>query len=138
MTCSKLHRRLQLVLICFLLLGMGGCASLGFGTAKPLTVEGSRQALTIGASTKADVTRVLGGDAKVNTFLSGYEVWVYNYKAGLPLFLDFLPVVGTLATAVDIATDDRELAILFDKDGIVRKYRMREADSRLKQALSSR
>ncbi len=125
---------LQLALTGSLVLGMSGCASLGLGAAKPLTEEGVRQALTIGKSTKADVTTVMG-DAKVNTFRSGYEVWAYNYKAGLPMFMGFLPVVGTFATVVDASTRDRELAILFDKDGIVRKYRLRESESQVERLL---
>ena len=124
----------QLALAGSLVFGMSGCASLGMGAARPLTEEGTRQALTIGVSTKADVTTVMG-DAKVNTFRSGYEVWVYNYKAGLPMFMGFLPVVGTLATVVDASTRDRELAILFDKDGIVRKYRLRESESQVERLL---
>lgn len=127
-------RRFHLALAASLALGISGCASLGMGAAKPLTENGVRQALTIGASTKADVTRAMG-DAKVNTFRSGYEVWIYNYKAGLPMFVGFLPVVGTLATVIDASTRDRELAILFDKDGIVRKYRLREAESRVERLL---
>lgn len=128
-------RCLQLALAGGFSLGVAGCASLGMGAAKPLTEEGTRQALTIGVSTKADVTRIMG-DAKVNSFASGDAVWVYSYKAGLPMFVGFLPVVGTLASVVDASTRDRELAILFDQEGIVRKYRLREAESQLEQLLA--
>ena len=125
---------LQLALAGSLVLAMSGCASFGTGAARPLTEEGVRQALTTGASTKADVSTVMG-DAKVNTFRSGYEVWVYDYKAGLPMFVGFLPLVGTLASVADASTRDRELAILFDKDGIVRKYRLRESASQVERLL---
>jgi hypothetical protein len=125
---------LQLALAGSLVLGMNACASLGKGTARPSTEDGVGQVLTIGKSTRADVTKLMG-DAKVNTFRSGYEVWVYNYKAELPAFVDFVPVVSTVATVVDMATRDRELAILFDRDGVVRKYRLREAESRAERLL---
>ena len=126
---------LRFALASSLVLGMSGCASLGMGAARPLTEEGIRQVLTVGASNKVDVARVMG-DAKVNTFRSGYEVWVYNYKAGVPMFIGFVPVVGALANVVDASTRDRELAILFDKNGIVRKYRLRESESQVERLLA--
>ncbi|MDL2355666.1 MAG: hypothetical protein QFF03_10445 [Pseudomonadota bacterium] len=115
-------------------LGLAGCATLGLGAAKPLSAEGARQALTIGVSTKVDVTRLMG-DAAVTDFASGNSVWVYRYKAGVPMLVGLLPVVGTLASAVDAGTGDRELAILFDQHGVVHKYRLREAASPLEHLL---
>ncbi|AVR97769.1 hypothetical protein [Pseudoduganella armeniaca] len=113
-------------------LGLAGCAS-----APALTEAQSRQALTAGVSTKADVAQVLGS-AKVNAFDSGYEVWTYRYKAGLPVFAGFLPVVGTLATLADATTRERELAILFDPSGVVRKYTLREAPSSAERLVGAR
>lgn len=125
---------LQLALSGSVLFGISACASLGTDAGTPSTEDGVRQTLTIGKSTKADVTRRMG-DAKVNTFHSGYEVWVYNYKKELPMFVDFIPVVSTVATLVDAATRDRELAILFDRNGIVKKNRLRESESRAERLL---
>jgi hypothetical protein len=113
-------------------LGLAGCAS-----APALSEAQSRQALTAGVSTKADVAQVLGS-AKVNAFDSGYEVWTYRYKAGLPVFAGFLPVVGTLATLADATTRERELAILFDPSGVVRKYTLREAPSPAERLVGAR
>lgn len=109
--------------------GLGGCAA-----PKPLTAESARKALTIGSSTKADVKAAIGS-ASVSTFASGYEVWVYNYKAGLPAFTQFVPVVGEIASLADALARERELVILFDKDGVVRKVRMREGESKLAAAV---
>ena len=135
MTPSILLRFLRLALAGTLIVGLSACASLRLDPAKPLTEEGVRQVLTIGSSTKADVSKRMGA-ANINTFDSGYEVWAYDYKAGVPLFVGFLPVVGTIASVVDASTRERELAILFDKDGIVRKYRLREAPSQAERLLA--
>lgn len=122
----------RLLLAGALAIGLAGCAS-----APALTEAQSRRALTAGVSTKADVAQVLG-DGKVNTFDSGYEVWTYRYKAGLPVFAGFLPVVGTLATLADATTRERELAILFDPSGVVRKYTLREAPSSAERLVGAR
>ncbi|WP_332878906.1 hypothetical protein [Massilia sp. S19_KUP03_FR1] len=135
MTRSMLFRFIRLALSGSLIFGMSACASLGRDPARPLTHEGVRKVLTIGSSTKADVSKLMG-EAKVNTFDSGYEVWAYDYKADVPMFVGFLPVVGTIASVVDASTRDRELAILFDKDGIVRKYQLREAPSQAERLLA--
>ncbi|WP_332878908.1 hypothetical protein [Massilia sp. S19_KUP03_FR1] len=128
MTRSMRFRCLRLALACSLIVGMGACASLGRDAARPLTHEGVRQVLAIGSSTKADVSKRMD-EANINTFDTGDEVWAYDYKAGVPLFVGFLPMAGAIASVVDASTRGRELAILFDKDGIVRKYRLREAPS---------
>lgn len=126
---------LRLVLAGVLAIGMTGCAAPGAGAARPVTEAGVRGVLTPGASTKADV-RASMGEATVTTFPSGYEVWVYQYKAGVPMVVGFIPVVGDIAAAIDAARRERELAILFDKHGIVRKYRLREAASTVERLLA--
>ena len=118
-------------------LGLGGCAMLGLYDGAPLTEAASREALTAGVSTRADVARVLG-TAQVNTFDSGYEVWTYRYKAGLPVFAGFLPGIGALANLADATTRERELVILFGPDGCVRKYRLREAPSGVERLVGAR
>jgi hypothetical protein len=126
----------RLAAVAGLAVGLGGCAMLGLYDGAPLTEAATRQALTAGVSTRADVARVLG-TAKVNTFDSGYEVWTYRYKAGLPVFAGYLPGVGALASLADATTRERELVILFGPDGFVRKYRLREAPSRAERLVGS-
>ncbi|WP_154667962.1 hypothetical protein [Pseudoduganella violaceinigra] len=126
---------MQLVFACVFVLGLSGCASLGFGGGKPLTAEDTRRALTIGTSTREDVKEVLGS-ASVNSFASGYEVWSYDYKVGLPAFAGFLPVLGTLSTITAAVTHERELVILFDPAGKVRKFLMREGESKAEAMLA--
>lgn len=132
---SVMFRCLHLACAGAFILSFAGCASLGAGGSRPLTANGARQALAIGTSTKEDVKQALGS-AKVNSFASGYEVWVYDYKSGLPALAGLLPVVGTLATVTDAMTHDRELVILFDPAGKVRKFVMREGESKAEALLA--
>lgn len=129
-------RALWLSSVAVIALASTGCASLGLNAGRPLSAEGTRRALTIGTSTRDDVKDVLGS-AKVNSFAGGYEVWVYEYKAGLPAFAGFLPVVGNIVTVADAVTRERELVILFDPAGKVRKFTMRESESQAEALLKS-
>jgi len=74
-----------------------------------MSMQGAKDAIVTGKSTKADVAAALGTGAIVK-FDSGYEVWVYRAKAYKP--------------AVD-APGTNELVVLFTPSGIVKKTRIR-------------
>ncbi len=129
---------IRMALIGWVALNMAGCASLGNGAIKTLSEDGARQVLSAGKTTKAELLLAMG-EASVQTFRNGYEVWVYNCKPGLPGlpgFVGFLPVVGALASVIDASTGGRELAVLFDRDGVVKKYQLRVAESQVERLLA--
>ncbi len=74
-----------------------------------MSLQGAKDAIVAGKSTKADVAAALGNGTVVK-FDSGYEVWVYRAKAYKP--------------AVD-APGTNELIVLFSPSGIVKKTRIR-------------
>ena len=113
------HRRLALVV----LFGLSGCASL---TARPVSEEGARQALIVGSSTRADAERAFGL-ARVVSFASGYEVWVYSDKRHVPPGVGLIPLLGPVIAIVGAVEHERELVILFDRNGVVKKFRVRES-----------
>jgi hypothetical protein len=128
---------LRLLLAGSLCAGSSGCATSGTGAARPVTQEAVAQVLAVGISTRDDVAASMGV-ATVRTFPSGYEVWVYQYQVELPTLVGFIPVVGDIAGAYEATRRKRELAILFDKDGVVRKYRLRVSASQVEQLLTPR
>jgi hypothetical protein len=128
-------RVIRVALTAGVALGLAACASPGNGAIKTLSEDGARQALSVGKTTKAELVAAMG-EASVQTFRNGYAVWVYNYKPGLPTFVGYLPVVGTLANAVDATTGAKELAVLFDRDGVVKKYQLRVAESPVERLLA--
>ena len=97
-------------------LSLGGCASYfelfkSENTAPPfreqaLSMPAAGNRITAGKTTKADVRATLG-EAKVITFDSGFEVWVYKgrYAADVPAQAEFV--------------------VLFAPSGVVKKFRMR-------------
>ena len=100
---------------CIVVAVLAGCAqtgslredSPGFIDARVVTPQGAADAITVGSSTKAEVTAALG-KATVIPFDSGYEVWVYRWRGAEP----------TTRAAT-------ELVVLFAPSGIVRKTRIR-------------
>jgi hypothetical protein len=100
-------------------LALAGCASpmdeLDSRNALPefstpgMSMQGAKDVIVPGTSTKADVAAALGPGTVVK-FDSGYEVWVYRAKA-------YKPAVDALGT--------NELVVLFAPSGIVKKTRIR-------------
>jgi hypothetical protein len=74
-----------------------------------MSMQGAKDTIVAGKSTKADVAAALGPGTVVR-FDSGYEAWVYRAKAYKP--------------AVD-APGTNELVVLFTPSGIVKKTRIR-------------
>jgi hypothetical protein len=99
---------------------LAGCAATGNGTVKTLTQEGAAQAIVVGRSTRADIQAAFG-TASVTTFGNGYELWLY--QVGYAKVVDSVPYVNLVVSSAD---NKRELSILFDRNGVVKKYQLRQ------------
>jgi hypothetical protein len=96
---------------------LAGCAGPGLFSGGPdaptfsnptLSMQSASDSITVGKSSKADVTAALGATTVIS-FDSGYEVWVYRAKSR------------------EAAEAKAEFVILFSPDGVVRKTRLRPA-----------
>lgn len=101
---------------------LAGCASTGAGRVETLTQERATAMLVAGATTKDDVQRALG-DAVVTTFPDRREVWFYRYDYTAARLVKYVPLVGRMA---ETGTQIRELKILFDPNGRVRKFKLQD------------
>ena len=108
------------VWMCIAAFVLAGCASTGNGALKTLTQERAAQAIVIGKSTKADIETAFG-TASITTFANGYELWLY--QVGYAKVVDSLPYVNLVVNSAD---NKRELSILFGRNGVVKKYQLRE------------
>ena len=93
-----------------------GCAATGNGAVKTLTRQEAAQAIVIGKSTRADIAAAFG-TASVTRFANGYELWLY--QVGYAKAVDSMPYVNLVVSSAD---NKRELSILFDRGGVVKKY----------------
>ncbi len=108
----------RLIAWCLLAAVASGCASTGNGAVKTLTQERATQSIVIGKSTKADISAAFG-TANVTTFPNGYELWLY--QVGYSKMVDSVPYVNLMVSSAD---NTRELSILFDKTGVVKKFQL--------------
>jgi hypothetical protein len=123
-----MKRNIPIVAISLLAILLSACASTGSQGEKLVSADGTVPFIVIGKTTQTDVEANMGA-AKVMRFKTGYQVWVYNYKVELPRIADYVPVVGGVAGLYKKTQDKKELAILFDPSGVVKKYTLREEPS---------
>jgi hypothetical protein len=109
---------LRFIVFPLLVVCIAGCAATGNGAVTTLTQERAAQAIVIGTSTRADIERTFG-QANVTRFANGYELWLY--QVGYAKSVDAIPYVNLVVSSAD---NTRELTILFDQAGVVRKYRL--------------
>ncbi|MEJ6001355.1 hypothetical protein [Paucibacter soli] len=109
---------------------LAGCTTVGNGAMRALDQQQLAQWVQPGRSSRAEVEQRLGRGKVLRFESSGWETWHYYDKDGLPKFLDFVPVVGTLTARVDSGA--KELVLLFDAQGTLRKYAWREQGMGLK------
>jgi pimeloyl-ACP methyl ester carboxylesterase len=89
--------------------------------------EQPEPAIVVGKTTKAEVRESLGlAGETVSDPESGDEVWTYSSKT--PFFISFIPVIGDIADVIEMFQKEREWVVLFDKQGVVKKYELRELD----------
>lgn len=109
-----------------LLLGLcallAACTTVGNGRVVELQPAEAQQLLQPGHTTRTEAERLLGTGSALR-FDSGWATSHYVYRNGLPRFLDFVPVVGLVTSA--LPAQETELVLLFDPDGVLRKFRLR-------------
>ena len=113
-----MKKNLRLIAWFLLAAATAGCASTGNGTVKTLTQERAAQTIVIGKSSKADISAAFG-NATITPFANGYEIWLY--QLGYSKIVDSLPYVNLVLSSAD---NKKELSILFDRTGVVRKYQL--------------
>ena len=112
-------RRIFLLGLCAVL---AACTSVGNGRMRELHTAETSELLQPGRTTRAEVERLLGAGVALR-FESGWTTVHYVYRRGLPRVLDFVPVVGLVTSAID--APETELVLLFDPDGVLRKFKRR-------------
>jgi outer membrane protein assembly factor BamE (lipoprotein component of BamABCDE complex) len=122
--CNKLLGCLAVVAV------LGGCASAGNETLRAETESSVQQKIVQGKSTKADVKSSFGSPLKTSFTDSGLEIWTYEFSKVSADAISYVPIVS-LFGATSSGTK-KELVVLFDSNGVVKKYSMSESDVKQK------
>jgi len=99
-------------------------------TAQAESIDDYRQFIVVGRTSQEDIRQILGTPPET-VAEADVDIWVYNDKTEIPFFVSLLPVVGDIADAIVLVRNIRgnhELIIQFDRQGIVRKAKLRELD----------
>jgi outer membrane protein assembly factor BamE (lipoprotein component of BamABCDE complex) len=97
------------------LLTISACVSAG---TKAITDAGVVSQIEVGKSTRADVTALLGSPITASYGDQGEETWRYTYITAAPTPTEFVIVLKAFTPHLKETT--RELAVTFNRDGIVK------------------
>lgn len=122
-----MNHLLRPILVAVLLVTLSACQSMGNGRAFSQSSTERSRTLQIGITSRDDVRRELG-DAVIYEYDDGSQAWSYQTTTGIPKWVGFLPYLNLLP--IDYADRTKELALLFDPKGILRKMEWREGRSK--------
>jgi outer membrane protein assembly factor BamE (lipoprotein component of BamABCDE complex) len=100
-----------------------GCSTVGNGRMAQLDAVQASALLVPGRTTRDEVRQALG-QGTVIRFRSGRETWHYLYREGIAPGWDDVPYIGLITSRLQRPT--KELVILFDGDGLLRRWSMQE------------
>ena len=116
-------------------LALSGCASVGNQTLKKETEQSVATKITEGTTTKAQVRGQFGSPVKTNFTDNGSEVWTYELSKMSADGISYVPIVGLFAGST--SGTKKELVVLFDLTGIVKRYSMSESPISMKTGLAN-
>ncbi|OBV38484.1 hypothetical protein [Janthinobacterium psychrotolerans] len=108
---------LKLAFSCLAAVSMAVCSASEYTVNRAPADGAIYKNITVGKTTRLDLDAALGS-ATVVKLDPGYEVWVYKNQVQAPSSSRFLPLLDTKGT--------REVAVMFDRAGVVRKFRIHE------------
>ena len=124
----------HIIIIACAVLVLSGCVTMGNERMKGQTKESVASKITEGKTTKEEVRAAYGDAAAVSFTDSGNEIWTYSYTRAVPTAQTFIPIVGLFAGGANTTTTG--LVVLFDRNGIVSKYTMRETHGVVKRGVA--
>jgi outer membrane protein assembly factor BamE (lipoprotein component of BamABCDE complex) len=118
---------IALVLIPVLLTG---CASTGNEILRKESETSMSTKVVEGKTNKADVRAMFGSPNKTTFTDGGLEIWNYEFSNVSLDAVSYVPIVNMFGGSS--SGKKKELVVLFDATGIVKRYSMSEADVKTK------
>lgn len=119
-------------MICVMLIAQG-CYSVGNDSLRKESESSVNTKLTEGRTTKAEVKDMFGSPIQTSYIQGGLEVWKYELLRMSTDAATFIPIVNIFLNGS--SGTKKDLTILFDGDGVVKKYNMSESPLKVRTGL---
>ena len=118
-------RGVKLAGLCVALLLFAGCSTTGTQALKDETPDTISSKIQEGKTTKEEIYAVLGQPTNVSYTDSGSQILTYDYVRYTPMARNFIPYNFF---SLGQKGKKKELVILLDEAGVVKKFEMNESD----------
>jgi len=112
---------------------LSGCASVGNETLRKESESSMSTKFAEGKTTRVEVRAMFGSPLKTTFTDSGLEIWNYEFSNLSLDAINYIPIVNMFGTAS--SGKKKELVVLFDQAGVVKRYSMSESDVKNKTGL---
>ncbi|WP_321277231.1 hypothetical protein [Thiomicrorhabdus indica] len=112
---------------------LGGCASAGNQKLAEENGKTVAQKIQENVTTKSEVQRHFGDPSETSFTDGGLEIWKYHLTDLSADAVNYIPVVNLFGSSA--SGTKKELVVLYDDKGIVKKYSMSESEVSQKTGL---
>ena len=117
----------------FMILLVTGCASIGNESLRKESESSVPQKIFEGKTSKDEIRSMFGSPISTSFTDSGLEIWKYELSKMSADAVSYIPVVNLFGTSS--SGTKKELTVLFDEKGIVKRYSMSESPIQVKTGL---
>ena len=112
---------------------LSGCASVGNETLRKESESSMSAKFAEGKTTKGEVRAMFGSPLKTTFTDGGLEIWNYEFSNVSLDAVSYIPIVNMFGGTS--SGKKKELVVLFDQAGVVKRYSMSESDVKNKTGL---
>ncbi len=123
------------MMMVLVLMFLQGCATTGNESMRNATEESVKTQVTEGKTTKGEVKQAFGSPLSTSYTSEGLEIWKYELSKVSADATAFIPIVNIFASSA--SGTKKELTILFDDKGVVKKYNMSESPITIRRGLAN-
>ena len=121
------------ILLFALIIFVGGCASTGNQTLKEETESSVASKIINNVTTQAEIKAMYGSPYETTYTEGGMEIWKYRLDDLKADAINYVPLVNLFGSS--FSGTRKELVILFNDDGTVKRNSMSESDVQNKSGL---
>ena len=121
------------ILLLTLIIFVGGCASTGNQTLKEETESSVASKIINNVTTQAEIKAMYGSPYETTYTDGGMEIWKYRLDDLKADAINYVPLVNLFGSSY--SGTRKELVILFNDDGTVKRNSMSESDVQNKSGL---